>query len=293
MHSLICPLDGGKVVEAGDVRRCATCQTEFPSVRIGSKSVYDYRCLGIHTVVSMNFTIPQATMELDHVLQYGKATEADFPCMTREEIRKKFGTKLQKEILYYLDATLKEVGPDARILDLGCGKGGTKRYLESLGFKNVVAVDYYSDGAEFLVDAHRMPFADASFDLIITTAIIDAFYNPFLAFREMSRVLKPGGALIATGSFWEEWHGSCFHCTPAGLKQLCDLAGLDFRDIWSSWGFIPAVASHALRLDRFKKHTYRLQRWFDAWVMRRHGKEALRKHIFRTSGGFGLYARKK
>lgn len=289
---LICPLDGGDMIKSGTDIRCALCQTSFPIVQVGSQSVRDFRCLDKPTVVNLQVTIPVKTLTREDVLQFGKATEADFTCMSREEIRKKYGTKLQKEIIYYIDHLLKSVGPEAQILDLGCGTGGTKRYLHSLGFKNVLAVDYYSSGAEYLVDAHRIPFEASSFDMIITTAIIDAFANQYVAFREMSRVLKPGGVLIASGSFWEEWHSSCFHCTPAGLKVLCDFAGLDLQDMWSGWGFIPSVASHALGLSKYKKQTYRLQRLFDWMVKRKHGSVELKKHQFRTSGSLGLYAKK-
>ena len=154
-------------------------------------------------------------------------------------------------------------------------------------------MDYKSSGAEYLVDAHRLPFAPETFDLILTTATIDAFYHPFAAFHEMNRVLKKSGVLIASGSFWEGWHGiSCFHCTPGGLKLLCESAKLELRDVWSGWGFIPAVSSYALNMHNFRRLTYALQRGFDAVLRRVAGPETAKKHRFMTSGSFGLYARK-
>ncbi len=293
MNKLVCPLDGGRLTGAVEMV-CPTCQTTFPLVQIGGKSLVDFRCVDKTTTVALHVTIPQTPLPSCTVEPFGKATEVEFKCPSREELRQQFGTKLQKEILYYIDGFLKEKGPDAAILDLGCGNGGNKRYLASLGFTDVLAVDYKSSGAEYLVDAHRLPFAPDTFDMIITTATIDAFYNPFAAFHEMSRVLKKNGVLIASGSFWEGWHGiSCFHCTPGGLKLLCESARLELVDVWSGWGFIPAVSSYALGMHNFRKITYPLQRAFDAVMRRLVGREAAKKHRFMTSGSFGLYARKQ
>ena len=179
-------------------------------------------------------------------------------------------------------------------MDLGCGNGGNKKYLESLGFKNVISVDYYSADAEYLVDAHRMPFKSESFDMILTTQTLEHFYNPFIAFREMSRILKNNGMLLASGSFWESWHGSsCFHFTPGGLSLLCKFASLNLIDLWLGWGFIPSVSSHALGLRRVKRFTYIMQELFYFIFKLLKGAEKTKRHKFNTAGSFGLCAIKQ
>lgn len=290
---LRCPLDGGDVAPSDQGFQCAQCETTFPLVEIAQRAIPDFRCIDIPRAVSITFTIPQSLPDFSTIQRFGAATDAKFPCLSREEIRRQFGTKLQKEILFYLEALLHEVGTTASILDLGCGSGGNRRYLEHLGFTDVVSGDYMSDGATILLDVHRLPFESNSFDLVLTTATLEHFYNPFIAFSEISRVLKGDGRLIASGSFWESWHGnSCFHYSPGGLMLLCRSAGLELVDLWSGWGFIPSVSTHALGLGGLKALTYRLQDLFDFGLTCILGRNGCKRHRFRTSGSFGLLARK-
>lgn len=42
----------------------------------------------------------------------------------------------------------------------------------------------------------RLPFPDASFDLVLNTVSVDYLTDPFAVFREAGRVLRPGGLLL-------------------------------------------------------------------------------------------------
>ncbi|NJE49806.1 class I SAM-dependent methyltransferase [Thermococcus sp. 9N3] len=104
---------------------------------------------------------------------------------------------------------MKEKG---KVLDLGCGAGGFSFLLEDLGF-TVVGVDNSDymlslakgfarekgSRVEFIkADARELPFEDNTFDYVLFIDNLVHFEPLDLgkAFREMARVLKPGGKLI-------------------------------------------------------------------------------------------------
>ena len=262
----------------------------YPTVEIDGRRIPDLRCLETGSKFSADFQIPEKLPGIDFFLQLFQATKA-LRTLPKTETGKHYGTKLQPEMVYYIEKILKDA-PNATALDLGCGSGGNRLFLKSAGVTEVVSVDYWASSAELLVDVHRLPFEDRSFDIVLTTATVEHFYNPFVAFREMQRVLKPQGSLLASASFWESWHAnSCFHMTPQGLYLLCRQSGLELMDLWTGWGFIPSTMSHSLS-KKLKKTGYLLQHVFDGLLGLTKGEEAVYRHRLRTGGSFGILARK-
>lgn len=51
-------------------------------------------------------------------------------------------------------------------------------------------------------DATRLPFADATFDCIVTSEVLEHIQDDVTALAELTRVLKPGGILAATVPSW-------------------------------------------------------------------------------------------
>ena len=51
-------------------------------------------------------------------------------------------------------------------------------------------------------DARRLPFRDASFDVVITSEVLEHIGDDVAAIAEMVRVLKPGGRFAATVPAW-------------------------------------------------------------------------------------------
>jgi SAM-dependent methyltransferase len=51
-------------------------------------------------------------------------------------------------------------------------------------------------------DATRLPFADASFDRVITSEVLEHIQADTAAIAELARVLKPGGTFAATVPTW-------------------------------------------------------------------------------------------
>ena len=57
-----------------------------------------------------------------------------------------------------------------------------------------------------VMDAERLDFADASFDVVVAQYVVTAVSDPEAALDEFARVLKPGGAIILTSRIGAE-HG--------------------------------------------------------------------------------------
>jgi SAM-dependent methyltransferase len=105
---------------------------------------------------------------------------------------------------------LGEVGPDARVLDLGAGRGHLARRVgrrcdESgrKGAERVVAADLDADAFEAReipfqrIDFNRpLPFADGSFDVVYSVEVAEHLHRPYDVLREVFRVLRPGGRLV-------------------------------------------------------------------------------------------------
>lgn len=109
------------------------------------------------------------------------------------------------------------LGPVAglQILEVACGRGGFVRELAQAGAL-VIGCDFSgaalrvgqgklehleggASGAAFVQgDAQKLPFATASFDVVVSCETIEHIPDPGAALGEMYRVTRPGGSLLLT-----------------------------------------------------------------------------------------------
>jgi len=104
-----------------------------------------------------------------------------------------------------------------RVLDVGCGTGLLLRLLASrlpratelVGVDpapHMVEVAQAAGAGDARIRVHRgvaeeLPFADASFDLVVSTTSFDHWADQRAGLRECARVLAPGGWLVLTDLF--------------------------------------------------------------------------------------------
>lgn len=107
--------------------------------------------------------------------------------------------KILRRILARLD-----LPSGARVLDLGCGTGANGPVLAEDG-RFVVGVDASpvplgfgarGHAGRLRGDALRLPFADASFDLVVALDVLEHIDDDHAAARELGRVARPGASLI-------------------------------------------------------------------------------------------------
>ena len=105
--------------------------------------------------------------------------------------------------------------PYGRALEIGAGTGFFSLNLRQAGVLSEVAVTDLSPGMVSaaqrnaaalgftvdgrVADAERLPFDDASFDVVVGHAVIHHVPDVELAFREVLRVLRPGGRFVIAG----------------------------------------------------------------------------------------------
>ncbi|MDQ6657405.1 MAG: methyltransferase domain-containing protein [Actinomycetota bacterium] len=101
------------------------------------------------------------------------------------------------------------VGPGMRVLDVGCGPGGlTQELVSRVGAASVAAIDpsppfvqacrLRNPGADVREGfAESLPFDDGSFDAALSSLVVGFMTDPVAGIREMARVTKPGGLVVA------------------------------------------------------------------------------------------------
>jgi ubiquinone biosynthesis O-methyltransferase len=167
-----------------------------------------------------------------------------------------------------------------RILDVGCGDGAlacaaASRGAEVSGVDPDPAILAAADSraAQAHVRAtylngrvERLPFPNASFDVVVSVTVLCFVPDAAGAVREMARVLRPGGRLVlgelGRWSLWaiirrvrgwlgsSTWQAARFH-TAAELRALAEQAGLWVTDVRGAVYYPPVglLARALARLD--------------------------------------------
>ena len=104
------------------------------------------------------------------------------------------------------------LSPNAALLELGCGRGAHQddpcAYRRDLRVfkgrcRRVVGIDVDKDAADnpyldefrFIEDTARWPLDDGSFQIVVCDYVLEHVTNPGEFFREVRRILAPGGYL--------------------------------------------------------------------------------------------------
>jgi len=174
----------------------------------------------------------------------------------REQYAKRPGSNL-KFLLHKRFSWMQHyLGPETYAVEIGCGAGFSEMFLHAgtLELTDAEARPW----AKRVVDAHELPYADASVDVLIANNVIHHLAYPDRFFRAAARVLRQGGylliqecncswttrvALNATGH-----EGYDFSADPFDPSRPCN----DPSDPWSANCAIPNLLFDDLA--RFREH---------------------------------------
>lgn len=96
------------------------------------------------------------------------------------------------------------VNRDSRVLDLGCGRGGVVELIwrevelaAGLDPDSPSLSEHRAQGMPVVRGVgERLPFATASFDLVVSVWVMEHLEQPEAMLREVRRVLRPGGHFV-------------------------------------------------------------------------------------------------
>lgn len=122
----------------------------------------------------------------------------------------------------------------SRIVDVGCGAGGTLEHLERAGFRHLVGLDHSGPllteaGARLEAarlirgEAHAIPFGNGSFDLLLCECVLSVLPDRSAALREFARVVREGGYLVLSDVFGKDGDKAAGRADgPLAREELLD-----------------------------------------------------------------------
>ena len=153
---------------------------------------------------------------------------------------------------------LRTGAPEGRVLNAGAGAGSLTASLLDRGYRvtsvdtsepflerlRAVTAEHGRQDSEVLwADLTQLPFADASFDGVVCGEVLEHIPDDAAALRELRRVLRPGGVLVATVpanpwlyDWFDKWVGHLRRYTRDGMAARLREAGFDDADV-DGWGF--------------------------------------------------------
>lgn len=155
-------------------------------------------------------------------------------------------------------ATLADLSPGSRVIDIGSGLGGTARYLAHVHACDVSGIDLTLSFCEAATELSAMvgladrtrftqgsalalPFDDASFEIAWTEHVQMNIADKHTFYGEAARVLQPSGRLVFHDIFlggggephfpapWAEDASLSAMCTVDEAREAIEAAGFDVR----------------------------------------------------------------
>ncbi len=203
-----------------------------------------------------------------------------------------------------------ELREPQRVLDVGCGAGGTSRWLLDQGHdacgvdSSPASLEHAADlvpaSLLYRADADSVPFPDGSFDGVLLLDVLE-HVDDAAALAEARRVVRPGGwVLVSVPAFPSLWSfrdvdaGHLRRYSRRGLEDVVRRSGLVIeRSTYYQWALFPilALARLAVRGRRLRDAEERVPRFLNALLTVVNGVEARAARRIDLPWGSSLFVR--
>jgi len=126
-------------------------------------------------------------------------------------------------------------------LDIGCGKSPYRELVEACGFA-MKTLDIDGDSVpDYVGSIEKTELPNASADLVLCTQALEHIADPGEGLREIFRILRPGGHLIASAPhvwFYHPHPQDNWRFTQEGLVRLVVAAGFTPKKLLSQGGSV-------------------------------------------------------
>ena len=212
-----------RIFNLEEILKCPVCDHSFsptnnPSVKSVTKSAANQT---FFPTKNPNLNCPQKNCPIwkrGNALHFLQPKDAPFTRLTEPQKTHPYSEAILK--------VLDKIGTQGIVLDFGAGNT-QKEYLKpNICYLEVQQYPF----TDLVCNTQKLPFADNSFDGVISHAVFEHIPNPFITAQELYRILKPGGLIFIDTAFLQPFHSDpnhYFNMTIQGLRQIMS----DFEEI--------------------------------------------------------------
>lgn len=166
---------------------------------------------------------------------------------------------------HYVEHHFARLGGGRRVLDLGCGEGGSVEQFRSvdpevrwlgvdLDQSPEVARRTRTDAEFRTFDGQSIPVEDGSVDLVYCKQVLEHVRRPEPLIHDVARCLDAGGWFAGSTSQLEPFHSlSVGNLTPYGLTLLLEDAGLELIEVRPGIDGLTLIVHRGLGMPRFTR----------------------------------------